>query len=661
MRVGVDIGGTFTDFVTSDKGVLRVHKQPSTPHNPAEALLNGLNILTRQKLSQVHQVAHGSTVATNAILERKGSHIALITTQGFRDILLIGRQNRPQVYALHPIIPAPLVAREDCYEVPERLDFKGNVLQALDKTALEPLLSHLSQNTYDAIAVCLLYSFINPIHEQLIREAIVERKLLQAWQIALSSDVLPEFREYERASTVALEAYVRPIMTRYIQHLRQHLPTKTSLSIMKSDGGVIQAERIQERAIQTALSGPAAGVIGAFHLAKMAGYERIITLDMGGTSTDVALCDGDIRYATHNQIDGLPLRARILDIETIGAGGGSLARIDAGGALRVGPQSAGALPGPVAYGRGGTQPTVTDANLLLGRLDPQHFLDGSMALDPDATQHAIHPLAEKIGRDVYATSQGIIDIANTAIERAVRRVSVERGHDPRQFVLVAFGGAGPLHACAIAEKLDMTTVLIPRHPGVLCALGLLVSDVRVDHSRPILTRATRNTIAQIRAMQAELLSVGRDELRQEGIADKQMKFRITLDMRYSGQAYELNIPFEGDIIANFHQAHRLAYGHALEGRDIEIVTMRLQAIGFIEKPTFAPKSLATNDATSAQIGIKSTPLGNNITLYQREKLTPGMQWHSESLVFQLDSTVYMPPNWQARVDAYENIILTHNP
>jgi N-methylhydantoinase A len=660
MRVGVDIGGTFTDFVTSDKGVLRVHKQLSTPQNPAEALLNGLNVLTRQKLSQVHQVAHGSTVATNAILERKGSRIALITTQGFRDVLFIGRQNRPDVYALHPSIPTPLVAREDCYEVPERLDFKGNVLQALDKSALTPLLIQLKKGAYDAIAVCLLYSFINPAHEQLIRDAIVERQMLQAWQIALSSDVLPEFREYERASTVALEAYVRPIMTRYIQHLRQQLPAKTSLSIMKSDGGVIQANRIQERAVQTALSGPAAGVMGAFHLAKLAGYERIITLDMGGTSTDVALCDGDIRYATHNQIDGLPLRARMLDIETIGAGGGSLARIDAGGALRVGPQSAGAMPGPVAYGRGGTQPTVTDANLLLGRLDPQHFLDGSMALDIEATQHTMQPLAEKIGRDIYATSQGITDIANTAIERAVRRVSVERGHDPRQFVLVAFGGAGPLHACAVAEKLDMTTVLIPRHPGVLCALGLLVSDVQVDHSRPILTRATRNTIAQIRAMQAELLSVGRDELRQEGIADKQMKFRITLDIRYSGQAYELNIPFEGDIIANFHQAHRLAYGHALEGRDIEIVTMRLQAIGFIEKPTFRPQALGTSDATSATIGTKNTPLGNNITLYQREKLTHGMQWRGESLVFQLDSTVYIPPNWQARVDAYENLILTHH-
>lgn len=659
MEFGIDIGGTFTDFVVSDNGALRIYKSPSTPHAPEEALLAGLLHLTGGNLSALTHVAHGSTVATNAILERKGAKIAFLVTEGFQDLLWIGRQNRPKVYALHPTIPAPLVARKDSYGIHERLDHRGNVLVPLDAVQLDRVLDALSKEKYEAIAVCLLYSFLNPEHEQFIRERLVTRGIVQAWQVALSHEVLPEFREYERASTVALEAYVRPMMARYVGNLRAQLPAHVALRMMKSDGGILRAEQVAQRAVLTAMSGLSAGVTGAFAVAKQAGITRIITLDMGGTSTDVALCDGDIPIAPHSQIDQLPLRARLVDVETIGAGGGSLVRIDAGGALRVGPQSAGAQPGAVIYGRGGTIPTVSDANALLGRLDAQHFLGGAMPLDLDSAQQAFKPLAQQLGTDAYSVARGVITIANTHLDRAIRRVSVARGHDPRHFVLVAFGGAGGLHACEVAQGLGMTRVLIPRYAGVLCALGLLLAEVRVDHSRPVLTRATRQIIAQLRATQAELLAVGRDDLRQEGLDDAQMTFKVSLDMRYQGQAYELNVPFEGDVVRLFHRLHERTYGHSDETREVEIVTMRLQAVGSRQTPSLPTYPLgATTEAHSALIAHKPTPDGE-IACYEREKLQHGMTFKGRALVFQTDSTTYIPQGWRVEVDAFHNLIATH--
>ncbi|RMF82558.1 MAG: hydantoinase/oxoprolinase family protein [Chloroflexi bacterium] len=663
MLIGVDIGGTFTDLVLSVAGRLTIHKLLSTPHNPAEAMLGGIEAISPNGVEAIQRVSHGSTVATNAILERKGAKTALITTRGFRDVLFIGRQNRPVLYTLHPQLPPPLIPREWCYEIPERLDHTGAVLTPLDMTALDNVLDDIAAQGVESVAVCFLYSYVNAAHEQMVRDRILERGILQPWQIALSSDVLPEFREYERASTVALDAYVRPVMSRYIQHLDDALPQTTSLRIMKSDGGVISAQRAREQAIQTALSGPAAGVIGAFHLAQLAGYDHIITLDMGGTSTDVALCPGYPARRPESEIDGLPLRIRLLDIETIGAGGGSIARLDAGGALRVGPESAGAAPGPIVYGRGGDQLTVSDANAILGRLDADHFLGGGMTLHLEPARRAMNALAVRMNLAADEAAKGIIDIANVNIDRALRRVSIARGHDPRDFTLVAFGGAGPLHACEVAERLEIPRVLVPRYPGVLCAFGLLVADVNLDYSRSVLGPVTEDTASQLQAFLDAMMTQAYDDLREEGIADEHMLFNGVVDMRYAGQAYELPIPFKPGINLTqaFHDAHEQTYGHALPGRVVEVVNLRLQASGIVEKPLLEPEIVGAKHASplqNARLGEKQSPDGS-IMLYDRDALAPGDTFNGAALVFQLDSTVYIPAGWSARVDGYHNLILEH--
>lgn len=655
MLVGVDIGGTFTDVVLRTDGRLTFYKLLSTPANPAEAMLAGIAAVTPDQPPQ--QVAHGSTVATNAILERKGARIAFITTEGFRDLLFIGRQTRPDLYALHPQRPAPLLPRERCYEVPERLDHRGEVLTPLDMKALDKVLAQLAREPLDGVAVCFLYSFLNPDHELAVRQRILERGLLQAWQVALSCEVLPEFREYERASTTALEAYVRPVMARYLDHLRAALPASTALRIMKSDGGVMSADRVREQAVNTVLSGPAAGVIGAFAVARQAGYDQIITLDMGGTSTDVALCPGRVQLSPDSQVDRLPLRVSMLDIETIGAGGGSLVRLDAGGALRVGPQSAGADPGPIIYGRGGQQLTVSDANALLGRLDAAHFLGGRMSLDLEAARAALDDLAAQMVMDPEQVARGILDIANASIERALRRVSIARGYDPRHFTLVAFGGAGPLHACAVAQRLEMRRVLIPSAPGVLCALGLLVADLRVEYRRAVLARASRALLARLRAALGELIEAARRDLLAEGVAEDQISMEPLLEMRYAGQAYELEIPFRGDELRAFHQAHQAAYGHAFEDRPVEVVNLRLRATGHIQPPPLVPHLPGTT-LEDAYLGSRPGPQ-QPIQRYARERLPAGASFAGEALVFQMDSTTYVPPDWSARVDAFGNLILEY--
>lgn len=656
MRAGVDIGGTFTDLALSDGNQLTIHKLLSSPEKPERSMLAGLETITPGGLAALRQVAHGSTVATNAILERKGGRAALLTTEGFRDLLFIGRQDRPALYDIHPSIPPPLIPRERCYELGERLDYRGEILKPLDMASLDRALDLVAADEVDSVAVCLLFSYVNPAHEQRVKERILERGIVgERWQVALSSEALPEFREYERASTIALEAYVRPVMSRYVGALEAALPVDASLRIMKSDGGVMRASRVRQQAIHTALSGPAAGVMGAFHLARTAGFDKIITLDMGGTSTDVALIAGQPEPRAESAIDGLPTRARMLDIETIGAGGGSLARVDAGGALRVGPESAGANPGPVVYGLGGDQVTLSDANAILGRLDAEHFLGGAMALDLAAGERALADLARQIGLGMIEAAQGVVDIANVNIDRAIRRVSIARGYDPREFTLVAFGGAGPLHACEAAARLDIPRVLAPESPGVLCALGLLIADVAVDYSRSVMRAATNEALPQLRPVERELLALAEAELRQEGIAQADMRFRATLDMRYEGQAYELNIPFDERAIGAFHEAHERAYGHAMRWRKVEIVNLRVSGTGATEKPEFAEAASSQHEAEP--VGNKPSPTGGAIALYERADLLPGAAFSGEALVFQMDSTTYVPPRWKARVDGFRNLLL----
>ncbi|MFN8376709.1 MAG: hydantoinase/oxoprolinase family protein [Anaerolineae bacterium] len=409
--------------------------------------------------------------------------------------------------------------------------------------------------------------------------------------------------------------------------------------------------------MQTALSGPAAGVIGAFHIAKLAGYEKVITLDMGGTSTDVALCPGKA-LRSDAEIDGLPLRLRMLDIETVGAGGGSIARVDAGGALRVGPESAGANPGPVAYGRGGTQVTVTDANIVLGRLDAAYFLGGAMTLDTQAAHKAVAALAGQMNMSVEAAAQGVIDVANANIDRAIRRVSVARGYDPRDFTLVAFGGAGPLHACAIAERLEIPHVLIPRYPGVLCALGLLMADVALEYTRPVMERATVGVVGQLRAALGEMAKQAQDDLLSEGIQEEATQLNSFLDMRYVGQAYELTVPFlpgGQKVIQRFHEVHERTYGHAMLEREVEIVNLRLQAVGIVEKPQFINESKERWSSLPLPHEVQS----DGVQVYNRAALKPDVYLHGGSLVHQLDSTLYVPKNWYGRTDGYYNIILSY--
>jgi N-methylhydantoinase A len=627
-------------------------------------MIAGLSGLDERGLTAVARVSHGSTVATNAILERKGARTALITTAGFRDILAIGRQNRPQLYALQPQLPPPLIPRRWCYEVPERLDHTGAVLTPLDLDALDDVLDDVAAQRIESVAVCFLYSYVNAAHERAVRARILERGLLGEEQIALSSEVLPEFREYERASTVALEAYVRPVVGRYVGHLQERLPERCLLRIMKSDGGVMSAARTRRQAIYTALSGPAAGAIGGFHLAQLAGFERAITLDMGGTSTDVALCPGRLIRRAESEIDGLPLRTRLLDIETIGAGGGSIARLDAGGVLHVGPESAGADPGPIVYGRGGEQVTVTDANTLLGRLDPDHFLGGAMALYPERARAATSSLAGRMGLSPQEAALGVLHVANVNIDRALRRVSVARGHDPRDFTLVAFGGAGPLHACEVAAGLHIPRVLVPRYPGVLCALGLLMADVAVETSRSVIEVVTPGVQAQLHAQVDEMVAQARVDLAREGIGEGAMVFQALVDARYRGQSYELTIPFAGDVVSALHDAHASAYGHAMPGRAVEGVNLRLQATGIVPKPELKPEPVVENDGREALLGAKMAVCDDaephasrEIALYDRDRLSPGARFAGPALVFQMDSTVYLAPGWAARVDGYRNLVL----
>jgi N-methylhydantoinase A len=683
--VGVDIGGTFTDFVVSEGGALRLHKVLSTPGQPDRALLAGLDDLGARAAT----ITHGTTVATNALLERAGARTALITTAGFRDLLAIGRQNRPILYALQPQIPPPLIPRAWCFEVPERLDFAGNVILPLDLAALDAVLDRIQVETIESVAVCLLYSYVNPAHELAIRDRMLARGGFQPEQIALSCEILPEFREFERASTTAIDAYVRPVVSRYLARVEAGLghagglrggtpqgaqnrlsittarssgaiSTAHSLFIMQSDGGVVRAATARRQAARLALSGPAAGVIGAAHLARLAGFDQIITLDIGGTSTDVALCPGAPQRRSDTVIDGLPLHLPLIDIETVGAGGGSLAHCDAGGALQVGPASAGADPGPIVYGRGGTGVTVSDAHAVLGRLDPAHFLGGRMPLHLGPAEAALDALAAQLGVARAVAAQGILAVANATIQRAIRRISVERGFDPRDFTLVAFGGAGPLHACEVAAGLGMARVLVPAFPGVLCAFGLLVADVARTASRTVLVPATAEHLAEALTELDEMAAQARADLLAEGIAPAAIATEATLEMRYHGQSYELPVTASPAAVAAFQSVHARRYGFALPERAVEIVTLRLRATGQRPQPELLAAPLAPNDGGDAIIATRTMTLADGpaaVPEYDRARLLPGATFAGPALIVQLDATTFVPPGWSVVADGYGNLLL----
>lgn len=657
LLVGVDTGGTFTDFVLVRDGEVRVHKVLSTPDDPARAILRGLADLgVGQDLTAL---VHGSTVATNAVLEWKGARTGLITTAGFRDVLEIGRQTRPKLYDLRVVKEPPLVPRSLRVEVVERLDERGRVMIPLDLASVEAAIQTLKAAAVESVAVCLLFSFANPEHEHVVAEAA----RAAGFHVSASFEVLPEFREYERTSTVVLNAYVGSLMDGYLGRLQAALPNGAALRIMQSNGGSISAETAQREAARTLLSGPAGGVVGAAFVAGVSGFSQAIGFDMGGTSTDVALIDGDITETTDGTIAGFPLKLPMIDINTVGAGGGSIAWFDSGGALRVGPVSAGADPGPAAYGRG-TEPTVTDANVVLGRLIPETFLGGTMALDVGRARRSLVGIADHLGATPEEAALGIIRIVNANMEAAIRVISVERGHDPRRFALVAFGGAGPLHACELAASLRIPRVLIPGSPGVLSALGMLMADIIKDYVQTVMVTAEK-AAEVVEPVFAQLEASGLADLIEEGLPEPAITIERYLDLRYWGQSYELIVPYEGSIsgaVAAFHVAHERRFGYADRSERVQVVNARVKARGTANRPVFDPLPEVdpmVPEPVAVRPVVFNSPTGAvalDSPIYDRAALSLGVVVTGPAIVTQYDTTTVLPPGWQATVDEAGSLI-----
>ena len=614
------------------------------------------------------EVTHGSTVATNAVLERKGARVALLTTVGFEDVLHIGRQTRPQLYSFMVDRPAPLIPRERIFGVRERVSSDGSILEPLHPGDIEDVMRVLQVTKIESVAVCFLHSYANPLHEQFVASALRAAGFL----VSASHEVLPEYREYERWSTTAVNAYVAPLMNTYLNKLQSGLGS-ARLRIMQSNGGSISAARAGTEAVQTILSGPAAGVIGAQAIGSLSGFCRLITFDMGGTSTDVSLLDGSIGTTNESLVGDLPVRLPVLDIHTVGAGGGSITWVDAGGALRVGPRSAGADPGPVCFGRG-DQLTVTDANLLLGRLDPGYFLGGRMSLDLPRTQGIARQLATGLGLSVSKLAQGILRIANANMERAVRVVSVQRGFDPRDFALLAFGGAGGLHACDLASSLDIDTVLIPEHSGVLSALGMLLADVTKDYSTSILQMSHVLTDKKLLDKVCELSERARADLVAEGFAPEAVVLAPSLALRYKGQAFEIEVPFANpsagagpdtvllaSLRSDFHQRHAKLYGYSNPARAVEAVQLRLRASGRTEKPSISTVDCSRSITLPTPDAVRTTVFGSRgmrTPIFHRKQLAPGMESAGPTMIVSGESTNIVPPGWNWRIDGAGTLVVT---
>ena len=658
--VGIDVGGTFTDIAILRDGVLSVHKLPSTPADPSRGVRQGIAEIDVGPADYVH----GSTVATNALLEGKGGRTALVTTLGFEDVLEIGRQSRSDLYDLSLERPPALAPWELRFGIGERVDHRGEILEDLQDDAIATLLGLLRDAEVDGVAVSFLFSFLNPLHEEKLLAAL--RGLPGAPFISISSQVIPEFREYERTSTVVVNSYVGPVMARYLGELEQSLGS--GLRIMQSSGGSITAHLAAEQPARTILSGPAGGVVGAFHTGSQAGYPDIITLDMGGTSTDVSLCPGRIKETTSATLGGYPISVPMIEIHTVGAGGGSIARVDAGGALVVGPESAGADPGPACYGQG-ERITVTDANLVLGRLRPAQFLGGRLNLDRERSVALMAGIASEIGASVEEAALGIIRVVNANMERAIRTISLERGYDPRLFTLVPFGGAGPMHSCELAQELGIPRILVPNHPGILSALGVAIADVVKDYSRTVMLRGEDVNQARLEEEFHGMEVQARAELRAEGLPAERMQSRRYLDARYVGQSFELTIDCPGlggradlhrAISNRFYQAHLQRFGYADRGEAVEIVNLRLKMELAVDKPSANVQENAGPDAGAARLEDAEVVFREGsllTTLYDRDLLRHGNRIAGPALLLQLDTTIVVPPGWQGEVDGFGNLIL----
>jgi N-methylhydantoinase A len=662
VRIGVDIGGTFTDFVVyhpeSDK--LETFKLPSTPNDPAEAVLKGL---AKIKGSQTATIIHGSTVATNALLEHKGARAALVTTYGFRDVLQIGRQNRPSLYDWTKSPPAPLIPEELRLEVNERVDCTGIVLRSLSQAEIDSIICTVESLHPESIAICLLFSFLHPEHELTIAQRLRDA----GYFVSSSCEILPEFREYERTSTTAVNAYVSPVLDRYLSRLQDALPL-AKLQIMQSNGGMISIAEARRGGVRCILSGPAGGVIGSQYinnilkpsslLEHIQYRSRLITFDMGGTSTDVSLIDQQPILTTESVIGGSPIAIPMLDIHTIGAGGGSIASIDLGGALRVGPQSAGANPGPACYGRSDL-PTVTDANLFLGRLVPDYFLGGQIPLDVHRSEQALTLLGKTVNMDPVELALGVIEVVNMHMVGALRVISIERGHDPKEFSLLSFGGAGGLHATNLAHSLGIPQVIIPPMASTLSAFGMLAADVVKDYVQTVMLPGDVS-ISKITSLLQALVRQGEQDLKKENISVSDLFIERSLDIRYRGQSYELNIPFNDTVLEDFHNAHSRLYGYNNPTAPIEIVNIRVRAIGKIPPPIIHAHPETTEDSEPAYIGHRKVIYHNGARqtpFYRGEALQPGNTIIGPAVIVRSDTTILLGNHDRAKVDTFLNLVI----
>jgi N-methylhydantoinase A len=736
MRLGVDTGGTFTDCVVLEHGEIKILKVFSTPEDASRGVLDGVcRLALARQLAGPLEIVHGTTVGTNSLLERRGARVALVTTAGFEDVIEIGRQARPRLYDLEARQAPPLVPRKLRFGVRERTAADGTILERPSTAGVAALISKLKRSHAESIAVCFLFSYLNPTNEKAVARALKGLQL----PISASHQILPEFREYERLSTVVINAFLAPRMGEYLKRLERgfsfalqavgahgHAPLRVvenfvhdtrpserqSLSahraaepqfvgvesersfgqgerrsplrggeasgrvyVMQSSGGITTAERAAREPVRTILSGPAGGVVASTWLAKQLGLSRVMSFDMGGTSTDVCLIDGLPRTTNEITLGGLPVAVPVLDVHSVGAGGGSLARLDAGGALRVGPESAGAKPGPVCYNRGGAQPTVTDANLLLGRLDPDYFLGGEFRLDHGAAERTFAEFLRRHSRQigfktVPALAADIVAISNATMEKALRVISVERGHDPRGFALICFGGGGGLHAADLARSLRIPKVVVPRNPGAFSALGILLSDVVKDSVQSVFISVPEGGEHSLQRSSglwrdlenrfAILERASRGELRKEGFSGELARPARRLDLRYRGQSYELSVPFRSDFRELFHQQHEKAYGYSHPGRPLEIVNLRLRLTIRTPKPQLRVHRARHPDPMRAKLKTKPVWFAGRFRpteLYDRERLEAGARFAGPAVVVEYSSTTVVPPDFGCEVDKWLNLIL----
>lgn len=675
--IGVDVGGTFTDFsvFNLETGELFHYKDSSTPGDPSRAIVKGVKDVLEIKKAQARDVvylAHGTTVGTNALIEKKGARVGLITTEGFKDLMEIGNQKRPSLYDLQAQKPVPLIPSGCNIGVRERIRYDGSVYTPLDEENVRQAVRQLKQYGVQAIAVCTLFSFINPAHENRIKEIIAEE--YPEVYTTISSELAPEFREYSRMSTTVLNSYLGPVMKKYVNNFQtsvREMGIQAEPYITQSNGSIISIKETIDCPIKCAVSGPSAGVVAASFIGRQCNADKIITFDMGGTSADISLIENFTpQVSNEREVEGYPARIPMINIITIGAGGGSIAQIDEGGALKVGPKSAGAVPGPACYGRGGTQPVVTDANIVLGKLNQKRILGGRMEVYLDLAHEALDRcICEKSGLSRAQAANGIITVVNSNMVRAVRSVSVEKGYDVREFSLMAFGGAGPLHACEVAKELGIRQVIIPPHPGTLCSLGLLLADTKFDMSRTLILEGKVENLPKFNEQFADMIHQGSEALDREGVTKERRCFEFAVDMRYQRQNFEISIPVptgemtEQDLrraIADFHAEHKRSYGYCNEQAPVQFVSYRTSAIGIIDKPEMTEQPLCPAAPAPVPLETRSVLFQGEseyrpTPVYRRESFIPGQSIAGPCICEQMDTTLVVPESWIIHVDGYGNL------